>query len=85
MAIEFRQKLKFFKISHNHGQNLVETIGQNWNFWKQVSFGYSFNKIYFLRVENFKLSESWNYVISYQKKHKISHFSISESPETVIQ
>ena len=28
MAIEFRQKLKFFKISHNHGQNLLRQLAK---------------------------------------------------------
>ena len=63
MAIEFWQKLKFFKISHNPGQSWskpVETNLPKLKFLKIVCFGYSFNKIYSLRVgiSNFQKDES---------------------------
>ena len=37
MAIEFRQKLKFFKISHNHGQNLLRQLAKIEIFEKQFA------------------------------------------------
>ena len=36
MAIEFRQKLKFFKISHNHGQNLLRQLAKIKSFGNKI-------------------------------------------------
>ena len=60
MAIEFRQKLKFFKISHNHGQNLLRQLAKIEIFENRFALVSSFNKIYSLTVGilNFQKDES---------------------------
>ena len=58
MAIELTQKL-FFKISHNHGQNLLRQLAKIEIFENSLLWLF-FNKIYSLRVaiSNFRKVES---------------------------